>query len=78
MIKFVKNILVLFLIFLFLPSCTSFMAMKLLNSGKAVSNTNLENVVQFTLKDHPILIKAKLNNSPRGGKRVEITERNRS
>jgi predicted aspartyl protease len=65
MIKFYKNNLILFLIVVFLPSCTAFKAMKLVNSGEAVSNTNLESVVPFALKGHPILIKAKLNNSPK-------------
>jgi predicted aspartyl protease len=55
--------LILFVMALFLPSCTAFQAMKLVNSGEVVPNTYTESVVPFTLKGHPILIKARLNSS---------------
>ena len=64
MIKIFKTHLILFVIVVFFPSCTAFKAMKLINSGFAVLNNNYsESVVPFTLKGHPMLIKAKLNNS---------------
>jgi len=63
MIKFFKNYLILFIIVVFLPSCTAFKAMKLVNSGEAAPNNSTESVVPFTLEGHPILIKARLNNS---------------
>lgn len=63
MIHQFKNHLILFVIVVFLPSCTAFKAMKLVNSGEAVPNNYTESAVPFTLEGHPILIKARLNNS---------------
>ncbi|WP_321492734.1 retroviral-like aspartic protease family protein [uncultured Desulfobacter sp.] len=66
MIKILKIHLIIIVIVIFLSSCTAFKAMELLNSGVAVPNNYYsESVVPFTLKGHPMLIKAKLNNSPK-------------
>jgi predicted aspartyl protease len=66
MIKILKTHLILLFIVIFLPSCTAFKAIKLIDSGVAVLNNNYsDSVVPFTLKGHPMLIKAKLNNSPK-------------
>ncbi len=69
MIKYSRNHLILHIVLLviviFLPSCTAFKAIKLVNSGDIVPNDYMESVVPFTLKGHPMLIKAKLNNSPK-------------
>jgi predicted aspartyl protease len=54
---------ILFVILIFLPGCTAINAMKLVSSGEAVPNNYRESVVPFTLEGHPMLIKARLNNS---------------
>lgn len=64
MIKSFIYYLTLLLVVAFLPGCTAFMAMKLVNSGEAQLNNPAESVVPFALKGHPMLVKAKLNNSP--------------
>lgn len=59
------NLLILCVIVGCFPACTAIKTIKLVNSGEAVFNNSQESVVPFTLKVHPILIKAKLNNSPK-------------
>src|SRR4030043_1474500 len=63
MINQFKNFLILFVIVVFLSSCTGFKAMKLVSGGESVPNKYTESVIPFTLEGHPILIKARLNNS---------------
>lgn len=58
-----KHLLVLLTFIVFLPSCTTFKAIKMVNGGEAVPNSHSESVVPFALEGHPILIKARLNNS---------------
>ncbi len=55
--------MVLFVLAVVLPSCTAFKAMQLVDSGVVVPSDYVESVVPFTLEGHPILIKARLNNS---------------
>ncbi len=57
------NYLILFVLVSLLQSCTAFKAMELVNSGEVEPNNYTESVVPFTLEGHPILIKARLNNS---------------
>lgn len=63
MINQLRMQLVLLLVVIFLSGCTGFKAAELVNSGKAVTNNDMESVVPFSMKEHPILIKARLNNS---------------
>jgi predicted aspartyl protease len=58
-----KKHLIILVIVLYLSSCTAFKAMQLVNSGVVFPNDYAESVVPFILEGHPILIKARLNNS---------------
>lgn len=58
-----KHLLILLTIVVFMPSCTTFKAIKMVNGGEVVPNSHSESVVPFALEGHPILIKARLNNS---------------
>lgn len=58
-----KHLLILLTLVAFLPSCTTIKAIKMVNGSEAVPNSHFESVVPFALEGHPILIKARLNNS---------------
>jgi predicted aspartyl protease len=58
-----KSHLVLFVLAVFLPGCTAMQAMQLVDGGVVVPGQYAESVAPFTLEGHPILIKARLNNS---------------
>jgi hypothetical protein len=60
-----KNHLALFVLAIFLPGCTAMKAMQLVDGGVVVPGQYAASVVPFTLEGHPILIKARLNNSRR-------------
>jgi hypothetical protein len=63
MINQFKSHLILLVIAAILPGCTAIKAMKLVNSGEAVPGDYTESAVPYTMAGHPILIKARLNNS---------------
>ncbi len=48
-----------------LNGCTVFKAINIINSGDVTFTNNMEKAIPFTLEGHPILIKARLNNSPK-------------
>ena len=48
---------------LFLPSCTAFKVVKLVNSDKAIINNYSESIIPFSVEVNDILIKVRLNNS---------------
>ncbi|MFH0781777.1 MAG: retroviral-like aspartic protease family protein [Pseudomonadota bacterium] len=58
-----RNRMVLFILIVFLPSCTTFQTIQLINGGEVVLSGYTESVVPFTLVGHPILIKVRLNNT---------------
>ncbi len=62
-----RFILAIFLIVITsaLHGCTLFKATEIINSGDVTFTDNMEKTVPFTLDGHPILIKARLNNSPK-------------
>jgi hypothetical protein len=63
MINQFKNYLILLVITAILPGCAAIKAMKLFDSGEAVPGDYTESAVPYTMAGHPIIIKAKLNNS---------------
>jgi len=58
-----KNYLILLVIVVFLTSCSAFKVIKLLSSGEVVATNYTKSVVPILMEGHPILIKARLNNS---------------
>jgi len=50
-------------IIIFLSSCTTLQAIKIVNSGEVVHGVNKKSIIPFEINGHPILIKVRLNNS---------------
>lgn len=62
--RFSHHLTLLFIVVL-LGGCTAIKAISILNKGHIVPNNQVKSTVTFTLDGHPILIKAKLNDSPK-------------
>lgn len=59
------KLIFLFLIAAFLCSCTPFKALTIVSSGELATKSIASSTVPFRLTGHPMLIKAKLNRSPK-------------
>jgi len=47
----------------FISGCSTFQAIKMVNGGEVAADSQVESVIPFTLKGHPILVKARINRS---------------
>lgn len=59
-----KNAFIVITLLPLLTSCTIFKVIDLVNGGKPANNSVKQSSIPFSLDVHPILIKAKLNDSP--------------
>lgn len=58
-----RNHLFLLFVFVLFNGCTAYQAINLVNSGRIIHDDHAQSTIPFALNEHPMLIKAKLNNS---------------